>query len=140
MVDNSHMTIIPGDRDRVPTLFGDSATISGIASPVNASALLEVLRFGGGHIASPLTWVAHISRYPHPALRSIPIIAVTSHALTEGERKARDAGCDDFVAKPYSPRQLIAKIRQYLTWRVGRPFHPAPTAFSFDYLVGGASE
>ena len=41
-----------------------------------------------------------------PALRSIPIIAVTSHALTEGERKARDAGCDDFVAKPYSPRQL----------------------------------
>ena len=50
-----------------------------------------------------------------PALRSIPIIAVTSHALTEGERKARDAGCDDFVAKPYSPRQLLAKIRQYLT-------------------------
>ena len=50
-----------------------------------------------------------------PALRSIPIIAVTSHALTEGEGKARDAGCDDFVAKPYSPRQLIAKIRQYLT-------------------------
>ncbi len=50
-----------------------------------------------------------------PALRSIPIIAVTSHALTEGEEKARDAGCDDFVAKPYSPRQLLAKIRQYLT-------------------------
>ena len=50
-----------------------------------------------------------------PALRSIPIIAVTSHALTEGEAKARDAGCDDFVAKPYSPRQLLAKIRQYLT-------------------------
>ena len=50
-----------------------------------------------------------------PALRSIPIIAVTSHALTESERKRRDAGCDDFVAKPYSPRQLLAKIRQYLT-------------------------
>jgi len=50
-----------------------------------------------------------------PALRSIPIIAVTSHALAEGEEKARDAGCDDFVAKPYSPRQLLAKIRQYLT-------------------------
>ena len=50
-----------------------------------------------------------------PALRSIPIIAVTSHALSEGEEKARAAGCDDFVAKPYSPRQLLAKIRQYLT-------------------------
>ena len=50
----------------------------------------------------------------NPALRSIPIIAVTSHALGEGEEKARAAGCDDFVAKPYSPRQLLAKIRQYL--------------------------
>jgi two-component system cell cycle response regulator DivK len=49
-----------------------------------------------------------------PTLRSIPIIAVTSHALDGGEQKARAAGCDDFVAKPYSPRQLLAKIRQYL--------------------------
>jgi two-component system, cell cycle response regulator DivK len=49
-----------------------------------------------------------------PALRSIPIIAVTSHALDGGEQKARAAGCDDFVAKPYSPRQLLAKIREYI--------------------------
>ena len=49
-----------------------------------------------------------------PALRSIPIIAVTSHALDGGEQKARAAGCDDFVAKPYSPRQLLVKIRQVL--------------------------
>jgi two-component system cell cycle response regulator DivK len=49
-----------------------------------------------------------------PALRTIPIIAVTSHALSGGEEKAQAAGCDDFVAKPYSPRQLLLKIRQYL--------------------------
>ena len=49
-----------------------------------------------------------------PKTRSIPILAVTSHALEGGEEKARLAGCDDFVAKPYSPRQLLAKIRQYL--------------------------
>ena len=36
------------------------------------------------------------------------------HRLDDGERKARAAGCDDFVAKPYSPRQLLAKIRQVL--------------------------
>ena len=49
-----------------------------------------------------------------PALRSIPIIAVTSHALSGGEEKARAAGCDDFVPKPFSPRQLLAKIREFL--------------------------
>ena len=49
------------------------------------------------------------------ALRSIPIIAVTSYALSDEEKKARAAGCDDYVSKPFSPRQLLAKIRQYLS-------------------------
>lgn len=49
-----------------------------------------------------------------PGLRSIPIIAITSYALSGDEQKARAAGCDDYVPKPYSPRQLLAKIRQYL--------------------------
>ena len=50
-----------------------------------------------------------------PALRSITIIAVTSYALSGEEQKARAAGCDEYVPKPYSPRQLLAKIRQYLS-------------------------
>ena len=49
-----------------------------------------------------------------PALRSIPIIAVTSYALSGDEAKAREAGCDAYVPKPYSPRQLLAKIREFL--------------------------
>jgi len=49
-----------------------------------------------------------------PALANIPVIAVTSYALSGDEEKARAAGCDDFVPKPFSPRQLLAKIRQYL--------------------------
>ncbi len=48
------------------------------------------------------------------AASAIPIIAVTSYALSGDEDKARDAGCDAYVAKPYSPRQLLAKIREYL--------------------------
>ena len=50
-----------------------------------------------------------------PALRSIPIIAVTSYVLSGEEKKARAAGCDDYVPKPFSPRQLLPKIRQHLT-------------------------
>jgi two-component system cell cycle response regulator DivK len=49
-----------------------------------------------------------------PALRAIPIIVVTSYSLSGDEAKARAAGCDDFVPKPYSRRQLMAKISQYL--------------------------
>ncbi len=49
-----------------------------------------------------------------PTLKSIPIIAVTSYALSGEEVKARAAGCDDYVPKPYSPRYLLAKIRHYL--------------------------
>jgi DNA-binding response OmpR family regulator len=52
-----------------------------------------------------------------PALRSIPIIAVTSYALNGEEKIAKAAGCDDYVPKPYSPRELLAKIRQHLSYR-----------------------
>ena len=50
----------------------------------------------------------------NPELRSIPIIVVTSLALSDGEAKARAAGCDDYITKPYSPRQLLAKIKEQL--------------------------
>jgi two-component system, cell cycle response regulator DivK len=36
-------------------------------------------------------------------------------ALSGEEKKARAAGCDDYVPKPFSPRQLLAKIRPYLS-------------------------
>jgi two-component system cell cycle response regulator DivK len=49
-----------------------------------------------------------------PALKAIPIIVVTSYALSGDQEKARAVGCDDYVTKPYSPRALLAKIRQYL--------------------------
>ena len=47
-------------------------------------------------------------------LKSIPIIAVTSYALRGDDAKARAAGCDSYVAKPFSPRELLAKVREFL--------------------------
>jgi two-component system cell cycle response regulator DivK len=49
-----------------------------------------------------------------PSTRHIPIIAVTSYALVGDEAKARDAGCDGYVAKPFSPRQLLGKLRELI--------------------------
>jgi two-component system cell cycle response regulator DivK len=47
-------------------------------------------------------------------LREIPIIAVTSYALIGDDVRAREAGCDGYVAKPFSPRALLAVIREWL--------------------------
>jgi two-component system cell cycle response regulator DivK len=47
-------------------------------------------------------------------LKSVPIIAVTSYALSGDEAKTREAGCDSYVAKPFSPRELLAKVRALL--------------------------
>ena len=48
------------------------------------------------------------------ALQHTPIIAVTSYALSGDDVKAREAGCDGYVTKPFSPRALLAKVREYL--------------------------
>ena len=50
----------------------------------------------------------------NPELKAIPIIVVTSYALSGDEEKARAAGCDDYITKPYSPRALLAKFSQHL--------------------------
>jgi len=45
-----------------------------------------------------------------PALQSIPIIAVTSYALGGEEKKARSAGCDEYVPKPFSSADCWRKF------------------------------
>jgi two-component system, cell cycle response regulator DivK len=50
----------------------------------------------------------------NPALRHIPIIVVTSYALSGDDVKAFEAGCDAYVTKPFVPRELLAKVRGYL--------------------------
>jgi two-component system cell cycle response regulator DivK len=49
-----------------------------------------------------------------PDLKAMPIIAVSSFAMKGDEEKARAAGCDHYVTKPYSPLQLLRVIQGYL--------------------------
>jgi two-component system, cell cycle response regulator DivK len=46
-----------------------------------------------------------------PATARIPIIVITSFALAGDEEKAREAGAVAYLAKPYSPRELLQMIR-----------------------------
>jgi two-component system cell cycle response regulator DivK len=47
-------------------------------------------------------------------LRRIPIVAVTSFALSGDDQKAFAAGCDAYIAKPYKPRELLELIQKLL--------------------------
>ena len=48
------------------------------------------------------------------ATQSIPVIALTAHALSGDEVKAREAGCDDYDTKPVNLNRLLEKIGNLL--------------------------
>ena len=47
-------------------------------------------------------------------LLPLPSIVITSFALSGEDRKAKEAGATAYIAKPYSPRDLLALIRKTL--------------------------
>jgi two-component system, cell cycle response regulator DivK len=52
-----------------------------------------------------------------PQTAQIPIIVITSFALSGDAQKAKDAGASAYLAKPYSPRQLLETIRTFVPER-----------------------
>ncbi len=50
----------------------------------------------------------------HPTTAAIPIIVITSFALSGDDQKAKDAGATAYMAKPYSPRELLQMIQKLL--------------------------
>ena len=59
-------------------------------------------------------WEATRQVKANPATSSIPVIALTAHAMAEDEAKARAAGCDDFDTKPVDIQRLVGKIQTLL--------------------------
>ncbi len=49
-----------------------------------------------------------------PELRDIPVIALTSYAMREDEKKSKEAGCEGYIAKPVSVSQLLETVARYL--------------------------
>jgi len=48
------------------------------------------------------------------ATQNIPVIALTAHAMSGDEQKAREAGCDDYDTKPVNLNRLLEKIGKFL--------------------------
>lgn len=48
-----------------------------------------------------------------PRTAHVPIITITSYALSGDDQKAMDAGASSYLAKPYSPRELLQVIRKF---------------------------
>ena len=65
-------------------------------------------------------WEATRRIKANPALRHIPIIALTAHAMMGDEDKARAAGCDDYLSKPIDEDLLFEKLVRFLGEGQGR--------------------
>jgi len=50
----------------------------------------------------------------NPASAQTPIVAITSFALSGDDQKAKEAGATAYLAKPYSPFDLLKLIRKLL--------------------------
>lgn len=59
-------------------------------------------------------WEATRQLKADPATKGIPVIALTAHAMSSDEQKAREAGCDDFDTKPIELDRLLGKITAQL--------------------------
>ncbi len=59
-------------------------------------------------------WEATRRLKADPDLKSIPVIALTAHAMTGDREKALEAGCDDYDTKPIELKRLLEKMNALL--------------------------
>ena len=62
-------------------------------------------------------WEATRQLKSDPATSSIPIIALTAHALASDRAKAQEVGCDGYLAKPVEPRRVVEEVQTHLARR-----------------------
>jgi CheY-like chemotaxis protein/HPt (histidine-containing phosphotransfer) domain-containing protein len=66
----------------------------------------------------------YIRNYFDPPKRNIPILAMTAHAYISKDEKYKEYGMDDYVLKPFDPKQFFAKVSHYITKYTGEKEQP----------------
>jgi CheY-like chemotaxis protein len=51
---------------------------------------------------------------------ALPIIVQTAYAMAEDRKRAMEAGCDDFIAKPIGKEELLSKIEKFFQKEIGK--------------------
>ena len=59
-------------------------------------------------------WTATRKLKSETDLKTIPIIALTAHAMVGDRERAMEAGCDGYVSKPINIQELAAKLKKFL--------------------------
>ena len=111
--------LLPSPGKLAGALVGDRSVLlrHGLATTEEALTGYVIGSVLGLLAAVVLSFSRHLRACFFPlalATQAIPIIAVTSYALAGDEAKALAAGCNAYVTKPFSPRALLAKVREYL--------------------------
>lgn len=59
-------------------------------------------------------WTAMRLIKSDPAISSIPMIALTAHALPSDRKRAFDAGCDEYITKPMDLIDLLDTVKSWI--------------------------
>ena len=59
-------------------------------------------------------WEATRRLKADPETASIPVVALTAHAMAEDRQRAVDAGCESYLAKPVEPRRVVEEVERLL--------------------------
>ena len=92
------MTIVPGNRDRIPTRLSDCAAISGIASPINTITFLEAFRFYDCHGRG-----FHCLTVILPSGPATLVVAATLEVAPPAHALERSHSIDRETPAPFSP-------------------------------------
>ena len=118
MIADDHQLIIDG----IKSILSDIKDFRVVGEALNGYRVLEQLDAGLRpdiilmDLSLPIIdgWEATRQIKADPATQSIPVIALTAHAMADDEQKALDAGCDDYDTKPVNLKRLLGKIENIM--------------------------